>query len=91
MQLAGFLYLEISVFTLIGSVFDIYTNIITNTIVMNKSVIIIISALWVLSTLYYTLARAYGYPYVGAAMVGAWVASFLLLLCIILYVRKHRK
>ena len=58
---------------------------------MNKSVIITISALWVICTLYYTLTRAYGYPYTEAAMIGSWIASALLLICLVIYARKHSR
>lgn len=56
---------------------------------MTKSTIIIISIVWLLCTSYYTLSRAYDYPYATAAMVGAWIASALLLICIVIYARKH--
>lgn len=58
---------------------------------MNKSVIIIISALWAVCTLYYTLTRAYGFPHTDAARIGSWVASALLLICLVIYARKHSK
>jgi hypothetical protein len=58
---------------------------------MNKSVIIIISAVWLFSTAYFTLARTYSLPYVGAAMVGSWVASALLLILVVIYIRRHSR
>ena len=58
---------------------------------MNKSVIIILTVLWLLCTLYFTLARTYGYPYMQAAVVGSWVSSGLLLVCILIYMRKHKQ
>jgi len=57
---------------------------------MNKSVIIIICMVWLLCTLYFILARSYDFPYKSYAMVGSWIASALLLICIIIYVRKHK-
>lgn len=58
---------------------------------MNKSVVILISVIWLLCTLYYTMARMNeGYHYEQYAMIGAWTASALLLISIIIYIRKHR-
>ncbi len=57
---------------------------------MTKSTIIIIIALWLLCTLYYSLARVYHFPHAHAAQIGTWVASGLLLVCIIIYIRKHK-
>lgn len=57
---------------------------------MNKSVIILISAVWLICITYMTLGKIYEYPYRPYAMIGSWCASVLLLLCIIIYVRKHR-
>ncbi len=58
---------------------------------MNKSVIILISVIWLLCTLYYTMAKVNeGYQYELYAMIGAWTASALLLISIIIYIRKHR-
>ena len=58
---------------------------------MNKSIIIIISAVWLICTMYFTLAQFYPdfYPHGDYAKVGSWLASFLLLICIIIYVKKH--
>jgi len=58
---------------------------------MSKSMIIIIVVLWVLCTLYYTLARAYGYPYAQPAMAGSWIMSGVLLVCVILFIRRHSR
>lgn len=57
---------------------------------MNKSIIIIVVAVWLLCAIYMTLARSYGFPYASYAMVGSWIASALLLVCILIYIRKHR-
>ncbi len=57
---------------------------------MNKSVIIIIVAIWVLCAGYLGLGRVYHFPHLHAAMWGSWVASGLLLICIVMYVRKHK-
>jgi len=40
--------------------------------------------------MYFGLANVYELPYRGAAMTGSWIASGLLLICILLYIRKHR-
>ena len=58
---------------------------------MNKSVIILLSVVWAMCALYLTLARIYDYPYVNAAKAGSWIASALLLVCIIIYIRKHKR
>ncbi|MCD6011740.1 MAG: hypothetical protein K0Q79_1602 [Flavipsychrobacter sp.] len=58
---------------------------------MNKSVIILISIIWLLCSIYYTLAKINDLPYAQYAMAGTWVASFLLLGCIIIYIRKHKR
>lgn len=55
---------------------------------MNKSVIIIISIVWVMCNMF--LFMYGGSPYRSYAMVGAWAASFLLLACIIIYIKKHK-
>ena len=57
---------------------------------MNKSVIILISIIWLLCSVYYTLARINGLPYEQFAMAGTWVASLLLLVCIVVYIKKHK-
>ena len=57
---------------------------------MNKSIIIIVIAVWLLCAIYLTIARSYNFPYANAAMIGSWVASALLLVCILIYIRKHR-
>ena len=57
---------------------------------MNKITIIIVIALWLLCAVYLTLARSYDLPYAKAAMVGSWIASALLLVCIIIFIRKHK-
>lgn len=57
---------------------------------MNKSVIILISVLWLLCSIYFTLAKVNDLPYMQYAMAGTWIASFLLLVCIIVYIKKHR-
>lgn len=58
---------------------------------MNKSIIIIISLCWLLCSIYYTMSKVSGgYAHEGYAMVGTWLASALLLVCIIIYVKKHK-
>jgi uncharacterized sodium:solute symporter family permease YidK len=56
---------------------------------MNKSIVILISILWVICTIYIALAQFYGYPYRIFVVVGEWVCSVLLLVCVIMYIRKH--
>jgi hypothetical protein len=58
---------------------------------MNKSVIVTIIIAWLLLAFYVTLTRLYHYPYGEFAMVGSWIMSVLLLVCVILYIRKHKK
>jgi hypothetical protein len=58
---------------------------------MNKSIIIILGIVWLLCTIYHTLAKTYDYPFANAAMTGSWIASALLLVCIIIFVKKHRQ
>lgn len=57
---------------------------------MNKSVVIILSVIWLMCAMYLTLAQMYNYPYKGLAMAGSWTASLLLLVSVILYIRKHK-
>ena len=57
---------------------------------MTKSTIIIIVAIWLLCTIYFSVATVFHYPYAHAAKVGTWVASGLLLICIVLYINKHK-
>jgi len=57
---------------------------------MTKSAIILLSLLWLLCTMYLTVARMYDYPYQTAAMIGSWSASILLLVSIIVFIKKHR-
>jgi len=58
---------------------------------MNKSIIIIVSVVWVLCSIYIVLAKSYSMPHGEYAMVGSWVAALLLLLCIIVYIKKHKR
>ena len=58
---------------------------------MSKSTIIIVIAVWLLCAIYLTLARSYNFPYTNFAMIGSWVASLLLLVCIVIYIRKHKR
>jgi hypothetical protein len=58
--------------------------------VMNKSVIIIVSAVWILCAMYVTLGRVYSFPYLQYAMIGSWIASLLLLVCIVIFIKKHK-
>ncbi len=58
---------------------------------MNKSMIILLIAVWGVCTLYFTLARMYDYPYGAYAMAGSWIASVLLLICIIIFIREHKR
>jgi hypothetical protein len=60
------------------------------TAAMNKSVIITISIVWICCTMYFTLAGVYNFPYPVYAMAGSWIASALLLICIIMFIRKHK-
>ncbi len=55
---------------------------------MNKSIVIIITAVWLLCSLFMGMTDA-GSPYHVYAMAGSWSASFLLLVCIIIYIKKH--
>ncbi len=57
---------------------------------MNKSVIVTISVVWLLCTMYLTVARIYHYPYGMVAMVGSWIMSVLLLVAVITFIKKHR-
>jgi len=57
---------------------------------MSKSVIIIVIAVWLLCAMYVTLGRIYSFPYLQSAMVGSWIASLLLLVCIIIFIKKHK-
>jgi len=57
---------------------------------MNKSVIIVISIVWLMCTTYFTLGRYFDYPYKDYAMAGSWLASLLLLISIIIFIKKHR-
>ena len=57
---------------------------------MNKSVIIIVIAIWMLCTLYLTFGRIYNFPYWRYAMGGTWVASLLLLVCIVIFIKKYK-
>jgi len=56
---------------------------------MNKSVIITISIVWICCTMYFTIANVYNLPNPSYAMAGSWVASALLLICIVIFIRKH--
>lgn len=58
---------------------------------MYKSAVIISGLLWVLCTMYLGLARLYDFPYKTYAMAGCWIASALLLVCIIIFIKKHKK
>jgi len=58
---------------------------------MNKSAIIIISIGWLLCTMYLTLAKLYDYPYGAYAMIGSWIMSILLLICVIIFIKKHKR
>jgi hypothetical protein len=57
---------------------------------MYKSIIIILGIVWLICTAWLSLTRMYGYPYQVAATIGSWTASFLLLVSIIIYIKKHR-
>jgi hypothetical protein len=57
---------------------------------MNKSIIIAISGIWVLSIMYFIIARANGSHYAVYAKAIAWFASFLMLVSIIIFVRKWK-
>ena len=57
---------------------------------MSKSTIILVIAIWLLCAIYLTLARNYNLPYANFAMIGSWIASLLLLVCIVIYIRKHK-
>lgn len=57
---------------------------------MNKSVIVVIAAVWIISLTYTTLAKAYHYPYREYSVIAAWASAALMFVCIIMYVAKHR-
>jgi hypothetical protein len=57
---------------------------------MNKITIIIVVALWIFCVVYLKLAWSYDFPYANYAMAGSWIASVLLLICIIIYIKKHK-
>ena len=57
---------------------------------MNKSTIIIVIAIWILCAMYVTLGRIYSFPYLQYALIGSWVASGLLLVCIVIFIKKHK-
>ena len=58
---------------------------------MSKSVIIIVIAVWLINAVYLTVARNYNLPYAHASMVLSWVASALLLVCILAYINKQKR
>jgi hypothetical protein len=60
------------------------------TTAMTKSMIILLGVIWLICTLYLGFARMYDYPY-KAAMAVSWASSAALLVCIILFIRKHRR
>lgn len=57
---------------------------------MNKSIIIAIFAVWALSMIYMFYARMAGLSQAGYARALAWIASFLMLASIIIFVRKWK-
>lgn len=57
---------------------------------MNKSIVIILVALWVVCTLYFAMSGSYDLPYRTTALVGSCIMSVLVLICLILFVRQIR-
>ena len=59
---------------------------------MYKSIVILLGVIWLICAGYLSLTRIYpNYPYGGYAMAGSWIASFLLLISIVVFIKKHGK
>jgi hypothetical protein len=58
---------------------------------MNRSVVILITALWLFCISYGLLGTMNGYPYASAAIVMSWVFTVLMIILVIRYIIKHSK